>query len=192
MKRFLLCALLACGLVAPVLAQNATSDDDIQTQLQQIMKMLEAQQKQIETLQQQVQRQQTIIDQQSQDFQRRTQEFEEQKREIESRPNLNDAVEALVHYKTGSELQHIGRFEVRKRESKPYFNKAIGEFKIVLEEHPSTPQAADCAWRTATIYHKYLKEYKSAVTYYQLLLEEYPQSPHAAEARKNLTDIKGK
>ncbi len=191
MKRFLLCTLLVCGLVAPVFAQKATSDD-IQTQLQQIMKMLEAQQKQIQTLQQQVQRQQAIIDRQNQDFQRQTQEFEERKREIESRPNLNDAVEALVHYKTGSELQHIGRFDVRKREAKPYFNKAIGEYKVVLEEHPGTPQAADCAWRTATIYHKYLKDYKNAVTYYQLLLEKYPKDPHVAEARKNLTDIKGK
>ena len=155
------------------------------------MSMLQEQQKQIQVLQEQVQEQQEIIGKQQAKIVEQDEQLTQQKQFIEEQPSINDVTEAWVRYKTGAELQHKARFDVRKRDAKAYYRKAIEEYLEVVEKHPGTPPASECAYRIAQIYHRYLKEYDEAREFYDLYLEQYPNQDKADEVRQGLGDLKG-
>lgn len=165
---------------------------DIQAQLQQIMNILQEQQKQIKALQETVTQQQTIIDTQQQRMQEQDAQLAEQKRVIEEQPSINDITQAWVHFKTGAELQHKARFDVRRRDAKDYYLKAIEEYMEVVEKHPNTPQASECLYRIGQINHRYLKDYEKAREFYSLFLERYPNDEQAADVRQGLSDLRGR
>ena len=189
MRRFLAVPLLSAVLAASAFAQN--SAPNVQEQLQQIMQMLQEQQKQIQALQSQVLKQQESLDLQQERIIEQNEQLARQREIIDEQPNLNDVTEAWVHYKTGAELQHKARFDVRKRDARGYYRKAIEEYLTVVEQHPNTPPASECAYRIGQIYHRYLKEYDRAREYYNLYLERYPNSDKNDEVREGLGDLKG-
>lgn len=191
MKRFFcLPWLLVIGITA-VSAQESTSGD-VSAQLQQIMKMLEQQQQQIKQLQEKVLQQDQIIQDQSQKLQSQNQALAEQKKLMDEQPSLNNLNEAWVHFKTGQELQHKARFDVRKKDAKLWYLKAIEEFDTVVKKFPNTPPASESAYRIGQMYHRYLDDFEKAREYYQMVLDLYPDSEKAAEAREGLGDVKGR
>ncbi len=192
--RLICTILIACVMTMPVQFSSAqdANNADVGTQLEQIMQLLKKQQGQIDSMQKQLQQQQEVIDNQQERLLEQDKQLEEQQRVIEEQPTVNDAVEAAVRLNTGKKLEHIGRFEVRRREAKPYYLKAIEEYMVVLKQHPTTPQAPECAFRTGRIYHQYLDEYKKAREFYDLFMKEYPDSRFSDEVRKALADLQGK
>lgn len=160
------------SLLQQILANQNRMQDEIDT----LKRRLEEKDRQIAELQSLVERQKSLISEQVQAVAGRT----------ASATGAVDLYSARIQYDSARTLQHEVFFNIRKGEQRPWFEKAIQEFRKVVNLYPSAPEADDAQIRIARTYHRYLDQVEEAKVEYRFLLQRYPESEFAEEAREAL------
>jgi len=179
---------------------SALEQGDTQKALAEIFNILRRQQQALDQLmrrsqdqQKIIEQQKQIIDNQQQDLENQKQLLEQQQAALEEAPRMPegfaDNYSADKQYGVAYGLQHIAIFDVRRKDAPPYFEKAVEEYRKVVQQYPNAEKADDAQYRIAKIYHRYLRDYPKARQEYQFLLENYPESEYAEEAREALSDL---
>lgn len=179
---------------------SALEQGDTQKALTEIFNILRRQQQSLEQLMRRSQDQQKTIEQQTQLIDKQVQELEQQRQEMEQQrvaleqsprvpEGFADNYSADKQYEIAYGLQHIAIFDVRRKDAPPYFEKAIEEFRKLVEQYPTADKADDAQYRIGKIYHRYLKDYSKARAEYQDLLDKYPDTEYGDEAREALSDL---
>lgn len=181
--------------------RTALEQGDTQKALSEILNLLQRQQQSIDLLMQRSQDQQRVIEQQrqlietqNQDIQRQKEQLDQQQRQLAEAPRMPDGFadnySADRQYATAYNLQRIAIFEVRRRDAPPYFERAIVEFRKVVEDYPNSDKADDAQFRIARIYHRYLRDFPKARQEYQYLIDHYPDSEYVTDAREALNELR--
>ena len=179
---------------------SALEQGDTQKALAEIFNILRRQQQSLDQLMRRSQDQQKIIEQQTQLIDNQVQELEQQRQQMEQQQaaleqaprmpeGFADNYSADKQYEIAYGLQHIAIFDVRRKDAPPYFEKAVEEFRKLVEQYPTADKADDAQYRIGKIYHRYLRDYPKARQEYQLLLEKYPDSEYGDEAREALANL---
>ena len=166
--------------VQSILEQILSNQQSMRSDIDRLTKWMEVKDKEIAELKSLVTSQKAKIEEQSK-------AIEEQA--SESAPAATDFYSARMQYEVARALQHETIFNIRRGLQKPYFERCIIEFKKVVDNHPTAPEAPEAQLRIAKIYYQYLDEIDKARVEYNKLIEDYPDSRYVDEARRTLSKI---
>jgi TolA-binding protein len=102
---------------------------------------------------------------------------------------VEDIQKAEKLYEVADKTRHTGIFDAPRREKKLYFEKAIEQFRQIVEQYPSSRVAPDAQYQVASVYRRWLNDPNQAAIEFRKVIKEWPDSPVAAQARDALTEL---
>ena len=106
--------------------------------------------------------------------------------------DLREQQRIMIQYK-GTPLAAIAQFQIAELYRNPSQlnqpEKAIAEYKSLLEAHPNAIVAPEARWRIAHVRHTVLNESARAMATYRKVIDDYPTSNFAAEALFQMANI---
>ncbi len=192
-------------------AEEAVKAGNVTLALQELLAVVRDQQAVIQTLDQRIVEQGKVVQSQQESIEvlgrkiadqaeliaRQEQVIAQQRAAIEkgevARTDIIAAVEDMQKaeklYEEADKTRHTGIFDAPRREKKLYFEKAIEQFRRIVEDYPSSRVAPDAQYQVASIYRRWLGDTNQAAVEFRRVIKEWPDSPVAAQARDALAEI---
>lgn len=96
---------------------------------------------------------------------------------------------AEVLFQSAMGVYRTALFDVRRKDAAPYYQRAIREFRTVIEQYPDADRADDALFYICKIYTLKLKDSDNGRRECEAFLYRFPGSPHEPEVREFLREL---
>ena len=97
--------------------------------------------------------------------------------------------DAEDQWRKAYKLQHKAVFDLGRREAEPVFEDAIKEYRILVENYPTSKRAPQAQRQIAWIYQSQLHKPDEARIEWSKLIQLYPNCEYAGEAKSELREL---